>query len=57
MHSYGIPSGIQEEDLRLGVPVLILRDVTKGPEAVESGSGRIGWGPHAITLCPGGQNN
>jgi UDP-N-acetylglucosamine 2-epimerase (non-hydrolysing) len=33
--------GIQEEAPTLGVPVLVLREVTERPEAVEAGSARI----------------
>ncbi len=37
--------GIQEEAPGLGVPVLVLRDVTERPEAVEAGTVRL-VGPH-----------
>jgi UDP-N-acetylglucosamine 2-epimerase len=33
--------GIQEEAPSLGVPVLVLRDVTERPEAVEAGTARM----------------
>jgi UDP-N-acetylglucosamine 2-epimerase (non-hydrolysing) len=33
--------GIQEEAPSLGVPVLVLRDVTERPEAVEAGAARV----------------
>ncbi len=33
--------GIQEEAPTLGIPVLVLRDVTERPEAVEAGSARV----------------
>jgi len=47
-HSYLVltdSGGIQEEAPGLGVPVLILRDVTERPEGVEAGTARL-VGPH-----------
>jgi UDP-N-acetylglucosamine 2-epimerase (non-hydrolysing) len=41
--------GIQEEAPSLGVPVLVLREVTERPEAVEVGAARlVGTDPHRI---------
>ena len=41
--------GIQEEAPTLGVPVLVLRDVTERPEAVEAGAARlVGTDSHRI---------
>lgn len=43
--------GIQEEAPSLGVPVLVLREVTERPEAVEAGAARVvGTSPERI-LC------
>jgi UDP-N-acetylglucosamine 2-epimerase len=41
--------GIQEEAPALGTPVLVLRDVTERPEAVEAGTARlVGTNPERI---------
>ena len=41
--------GIQEEAPSLGVPVLVLREVTERPEAVEAGAARVvGTDPQRI---------
>jgi UDP-N-acetylglucosamine 2-epimerase (non-hydrolysing) len=41
--------GIQEEGTALGVPVLVMRDTTERPEAIESGNARLaGTEPDAI---------
>jgi UDP-N-acetylglucosamine 2-epimerase len=41
--------GLQEEAPSLGKPVLVMRDVTERPEAVEAGTARlVGTDPHAI---------
>jgi len=36
-----IPGGIQEEALSLGNPVLVMRDTTERPEAVETGTVKL----------------
>ena len=42
--------GVQEEALSLGKPVLVLRETTERPEAVESGAARlVGTSVEAIT--------
>lgn len=43
--------GIQEEAPSLGKPVLVLRDKTERPEAVEAGTARL-VGPHADKIVP-----
>lgn len=44
--------GVQEEAPALGVPVLVLRDVTERPEGVESGNARlVGTGREAIVAA------
>ena len=44
--------GVQEEAPVLGCPVLVLRDTTERPEAVEAGVARlVGTDPHAITAA------
>ncbi len=41
--------GIQEEGTALGVPVLVMRDTTERPEAIESGNARLaGTEPDSI---------
>jgi UDP-N-acetylglucosamine 2-epimerase len=41
--------GIQEEGTALGVPVLVMRDTTERPEAIEAGNARlVGTEPDAI---------
>ena len=43
--------GIQEEAPSLGVPVMVLRETTERPEAVEAGAARlVGTDPSRITL-------
>ena len=40
--------GIQEEAPALGKPVLVLRDTTERPEAVEAGTVRLGTDKDAV---------
>jgi UDP-N-acetylglucosamine 2-epimerase len=41
--------GVQEEGPSLGKPVLVMREVTERPEAVEAGTARlVGTDPHRI---------
>ncbi len=35
--------GIQEEAPSLGNPVLVMRDTTERPEALDGGDGEVGW--------------
>jgi len=55
-HSYLIMTdsgGIQEEAPSLGVPVMVLRETTERPEAVEAGAARlVGTDPSRIMLEP-----